>query len=509
MSLLGLDIGTTGCKAVVFNVEGEVLSGAYREYPLIHPRPGWAELDMNTVLRKIEESIQEASSQAKKDPVRAISISTQGEAFVPVDRGGNLLANSPISFDNRAKDFIPWWEETLGAERIMRITGMPLHPMFTLSKIMWLKKNHPDIYFKTWKFLCCEDLVIYKLGLTPTIDYSLASRTMAFDILNKKWSDEILSTAGIDKSLFPDVAPSGTIIGEIPREIANRLSLSSKVAVVTGGHDHPCGALGAGVKEEEVALDAIGTVECIAPIFKEPHLDKKMLEKGFACYPHVIPQFYITLAFNFTGGCLLKWFRDTFGEEEKEKAKRTGKDVYSILINEASYKSSSLFVLPHFTTTGTPYMDTASSGAILGLSLNTSKSDLIKAVLEGISFEMKYNLSLLEEVGMPISELRAIGGGAKSRKWLQLKADLYGKRIASLQVSEAASLGAAILAGVAVGEYKSIDEAVKTVVKKKEVFYPQKENMKIYEEKFQIYRDIYPTLRDLNHRINAIKEGIK
>ncbi len=506
MSLLGLDIGTTGCKVVVFDVEGKVLSQAYREYPLIHPHPGWSELNMEVVLRKIEESIQEASLQAKKDPIKALSISTQGEAFVPVDEKGNLLAHSPVSFDNRAQDFIPWWKKTLGVERIMEITGMPLHPMFTLNQIMWLKKNHPDIYSKTWKFLCCEDLVIYKLGLTPTMDYSLASRTMAFDILNRKWSDEILSIADVDKSLFPDVAPSGTLIGEIPKKIANHLSLPSKVAVVTGGHDHPCGALGAGVKEEKVALDAIGTVECISCIFKQPHLDKKMLKKGFACYPHTVPQFYITLAFNFTGGCLLKWFRDTLGKEEREKAKKIGEDVYSILIDEASSKPSSLFVLPHFTVTGTPYMDAASSGAVLGLSLDTSKSDLIKAVLEGISFEMKHNLSLLEEIGITVSELRAVGGGAKSRKWLQLKANLYNKKIVSLQVSEAASLGAAILAGVAIGEYKSIDEAVKTVVREKEVFYPQKEEVKIYEEKFQIYKDIYPTLRNLNHRINAIKE---
>ncbi|MEA3485685.1 MAG: FGGY-family carbohydrate kinase, partial [Candidatus Aerophobetes bacterium] len=249
--------------------------------------------------------------------------------------------------------------------------------------------------------------------------------------------------------------------------------------------------------------------ECIASIFKEPHLDKEMLEKNFACYPHVVPPFYITLAFNFTGGCLLRWFRDTLGKEEREKAKKRDEDVYSILIDEASSKPSSLFLLPHFTTTGTPYMDTTSSGAVLGLSLNTSKSDLIKAILEGISFEMKYNLSLLEGIGIPISELRAIGGGAKSRKWLQLKADLYDKKVVSLQISEAASLGAAILAGVAIGEYKSIDEAVDTAVKKKEVFYPRREEAKIYQEKFQIYEDIYPTLRNLNHRINTMQEKIK
>ena len=501
MSLLGLDVGTTGCKAVVFDAEGKVLSAAYREYPLLHPQPGWIELDMNLVLEKIKESIQEVSSQAKKDPIKALSISAQGEAFVPVDKKGNLLSKGPVSFDIRGESFVQWWEKALGKERIMKTTGMPLHFMFSLNKIMWLKENCPHIYGKTWKFLCCEDLLIYKLGLAPTIDYSLASRTMAFDILKKKWSEEILSRADIDKTLLPEVVPSGTIVGEIPQRIANDLSLSSKVIVVTGGHDQSCGALGAGVREEGVAMEATGTVDCIASIFREPYLNKRMLENNFACYPHVVPQFYITLVFNFTGGSLLKWFRDTLGKEEKEKAKKTGKDVYSILIDKATSLPSPLYLLPHFTATGTPYMDPNSSGAILVLSLNTSKAELIKAVLEGISFEMKYNLSLLEETGIPVYELRAIGGGAKSRKWLQLKADLYGKKMVSLKVSEAPSLGAAILAGVAIGEYSSIEEAVKATVKIKEVFYPQEEKIRIYEEKFQIYKDIYPTLRSLNHRI--------
>ena len=148
MSLLGLDVGTTGCKAVVFDIEGKVLSAAYREYPLLHPQPGWIELDMRLVLEKIKESIREASSQVKRDSVRALSISTQGEAFVPVDKKGNLLSNSPVSFDNRGEKFVQWWEKALGKERIMKITGMPLHSMFSLNKIMWLKENSPHIYSK-------------------------------------------------------------------------------------------------------------------------------------------------------------------------------------------------------------------------------------------------------------------------------------------------------------------------------------------------------------------------
>ncbi len=504
MSLLGLDVGTTGCKAVVFDVEGNVLSSAYREYPLLHPQSGWAELDPNQVWTKIEESIQEVANQVKADPIKALSISTQGEAFAPVDRAGRLLTNTAISFDIRGEEFTRWWDLKLGSKKIMEITGMPLHSMFSINRVMWLKKYHPDIYRRTWKFLCYEDLVIQKLGLPPTIDYSLAARTMAFDIVKKRWSREILSLAEVDESLLSEVRPSGTEVGRISSKVCSRLSLPSGVSVVTGGHDQPCGSLGAGVKEEELATEAAGTVDCIATVFKEPHLDQKMLENNFACYPHTISQFYISLAFNFTGGCLLRWFRDALGGEEKREAEKTGENVYSILINKATKEPSPLYLLPHFTTTGTPYMDPNSAGAILGLSLNTSKADLIKAILEGVAFEMKHNLVLLEEAGIPVRELRAIGGGAKSKKWLQLKADIYNRPLVSLKVSEAACLGAAILAGVGIGEYSSIEEAVETVVKKRESFYPHKEKAKIYEEKFAVYKDIYPTLKELNHQIRDL-----
>jgi len=190
--------------------------------------------------------------------------------------------------------------------------------------------------------------------------------------------------------------------------------------------------------------------------------------------------------------------------EEKKKAEDTGKDVYSIIIREAKVSPSKLFVLPHFTTTGTPYMDSRSCGTILGLSLNSNKAELIRAILEGIDFEMKLNLTLLEKVGVPVEEIRVAGGGAKSYQWLQLKADIYDKRILSLNITEAACLGAAILAGLGSGVYSSIEEGIKACVRIKREFYPQKKWANVYKEKFKLYQTIYPTLQDLNHRITEL-----
>lgn len=508
MSLLGIDIGITGCKAVAFNLQGKILAQAYREYPLLHPHPDWAELDVHLVWRRIQEIIKEVAEQTKSDPIQALSICSQGEAYTPVDRNGNLMANTPICFDNRAETFTHWLDEKLGRERIMQITGQPLSPMFSLSKILWLKKNHPEIYHKTWKFLCYEDLVIYKLGLEPTTDYTIAARTLCFDILKKNWSEEILQLTNIDVHKFPRVVPSGTLVGTIPAPVARELSLPDNVAVVTGGHDHPCGTLGAGVRKESVALESIGTVDCIAVVFKEPRLGNIMLKNGFPCYPHTIPEFYTTLAFNFTGGSLLRWFRDNLGKEEIDMARREGRDVYSVLIEKGGSAISPLFVLPHLTSSGTPYMDIQSAGAILGLSFNTTKGNIIRGILEGIALEMKLNLSILEKAQIPVKEIRAIGGGAKSREWLQMRADIYNTRIVSLNVSEAACLGAAILAGWGAGLFSSVDEAIKSTVREKEVFYPRPEKNELYQKKFEIYQQIYPALKNLNHQIKQFQQEI-
>jgi xylulokinase len=280
--------------------------------------------------------------------------------------------------------------------------------------------------------------------------------------------------------------------------MAAQLGLPKGCKVVTGGHDQPAGALGAGIIKERIAIDATGTVECFAPAFSRPVMNPVMLRNNFCCYYHVAPRLYVTLAFNFTGGSLLRWFRDTMAGEEKAEAKRRGVDVYDILMAKMSAAPTDLFVLPHFTMTGTPYMDPTPTGAIIGLNLATSKAKLIKAVLEGISYEMKLNIELLEEAGVVVDELRAIGGGAKSERWLQLKADMFNKRIVRLTTTEAACQGVSIAAGVATGEYASFSEAVGAIVKPDKVFLPNRSRAKMYEEKLAEYRRIYPALKTIH-----------
>jgi xylulokinase len=501
MSLLGIDVGTTGCKVIAFNTEGKILAQAYGEYPLIHPQPGWSELEPNGVWEKVSNGIRQVAAQTKADPIEAVSVACQGEAATPVSKSGEVLATAITTFDFRAAGISDEINQRLSKLEIMQITGMPLSDITTLAKLIWMQRNQTEVYRRTWKVLGFEDFVYYKLGMTPTVDYSLAARTMAFDIIQKDWSEKMLDVANVDRALFPDAAPSGAIIGEVDAKIADELGLPRGVVGVTGGHDQPCGALGAGIIHEGDVMDATGTVECIAPAFRKPVINERMIEGNFACYPHVVDGMYVTLGFVSSGGVVLRWFRDTFAQAEQAHAAATGRDVYDLLMDVMPDTPSPVILLPHFTGSGTPQLDLQSKGAILGLTLATRKGDLVKAILEGISYEIKHNLTLLQEAGVAINEIRAIGGGAKSEKWLQLKADMFGKKVVALDVSEGVCLGAAILAGTAIGKYDSIASAVAQLVKPRKTYYPREEARQLYDERLKLYAQIYPAIREIQRQL--------
>lgn len=408
-----------------------------------------------------------------------------------------MLNNSIIYLDERGRKEAKYIENKMGMEKVYTITGVFIHPMYALSKIMWLKKHKTKIFKDTWQFMPYSGFVLYKLGAEPHVDYSLASSTMAFDLINKRWSDEILTCAGIDQEKLPPVVPSGKIVGEISTAAAREIGLPEGTVLVAGGHDQPCAALGAGTIKNNIAVDGMGTVECITPVLEKPVISTTMAEHNLVCVPHVIKDMYVTYAYNFSGGSILKWFRDNFAYEEKLLAGRQGLDVYELLIDTATKTPTKLYLLPHFAGSGTPYLDGGSKGVLIGLDLDTTKADIIKAILEGLTYEMMLNLQCLTEAGIYIDELRAVGGGAKSEGWLQLKADMMGKRIVSLNVTEAGTLGAAILAGTAAGVYRSIGDAVESIVEIKDIYYPDLKVNDIYKEKYGVYKNIYPAMKKI------------
>ena len=498
MSLLTIDVGTTGCKVVAFNEEGQIITQSYGEYPLIHINPGWSELDSQLVWQKVSDGIREVVSQTKNDPIEAVSVASQGEAVTPIDKNGQILDNSITSFDSRTSGISEQIEQKISPLEIMEITGMPLSDITTVAKLIWMRREKLDVYNRTWKFLCFSDFIYHQLGIHPvSIDYSLAARTMAFDILNNCWSDKILSIVDIDPKLFAQPVQSGSIIGQVSGPVAEELGLSKSVLAVAGGHDQPCGALGAGIIEHGSVMDATGTVECIAPAITEPILTQKMIDGNFCCYPHTVSGLFVTLGFVSSGGVILRWFRDNFAQTEAAQAKADGQDVYDLLISTMPNEPSPIMLLPHFTGSGTPTLDLNAKGAILGLTLQTTKADIIKAILEGISFEIRHNLNLLESAGVEINEIRAIGGGAKSSSWLQLKADIFGKPVVALDVSEGVSMGAAILAGTAIGIYKDTREAVEMLIKPMRTYHPNSKKQEFYLHRMESYSQFYEAIKHI------------
>lgn len=497
MCLLGLDIGTSGCKATIIDVEGNITGQAYKEYWLLSLYPGWQELNPNLVWDAVKEVIVKALSGHKGEKIKAVSVSSFGEAVTPIDSNGKVLDNSIIYIDPRGQEEAEFLKNKLGQDRILEITGVSIHPMYSINKIMWLKRHKPEVYKSTWKFLLFADFILFKLGAKAHTDYSLAARTMAFDVINKRWSSEILDAADVDVSKFGEPVQAGTVVGQISWNIAEELGLPRNLLLVAGGHDQPCAALGAGVIKADLAVDGLGTTECITPAFNRPIISAAMAKSSFACVPHVMKDMYVTYAFTFTSGSMLKWFRDNFGHQFKEETKKTGINIYDLLIEKASKGMSDVFVLPHFAGAATPYMDTAAKGAIIGLNINTSSEDILKAILEGITFEMMVNVEKLGEAGVKVDEMRVVGGLAKSDSFLQLKADMMGRKVTTLNISEAGTLGVAILAGTASGIYISLEDAVEKLVKKKKQFYPNEKLHELYLEKFEIYKRIYPAVKSI------------
>ncbi|MBI2939908.1 MAG: hypothetical protein HYY04_05665 [Chloroflexi bacterium] len=500
--LLGLDLGYTGCKAIAFNLEGEVLASAYREYSMSYPRPGWVELDPEAIWRHTASAIRQVTSSVPDSPGRsgiaALAVSVMGEAFTPVDRQGRPVVPTLTAFDQRGGPECARLIEQLGADRLFALTGQVPGSTYPLAKICWLQRNRPDAYRAVDKFLCYGELVLSRLGLPPTIDYSMAARTMAFDVHRLDWSEPILEAARLDPKLLPAVAPAGTALGRPAPGIADELGLPRSTLVVLGGHDQPCGAVGAGVLAEGQATYALGTVHVICAVLGG--FQATLGAAGFPCYPHVVPGRFVTIAYNFTGGSLLRWVRDAFAQSEVEQGRATDQDPYDLLLADLPATPTNLLVLPHFSGTGTPWFDGEARGSILGLTLSTERREIVKAILEGTTFELGLNLGLLERSGTSVRELHAIGGSAKSAVDLQIRANILNRPILAMNVSEAASLGAAILAGVGVGLYESHEAAAHRLAQVRHVYHPDPDVATQYRSRLATYEVVHPLIREVYHR---------
>lgn len=499
MSLLGIDVGTTATKVVAFARDGTPLAAATEEYRFLTPAPGRAELDPEGVWAAVARCLRAVNGRVAADPVEALAVSAQGEAVVPVDRAGAVRAASPVTADNRSVAEAARLEAALGREEWARLTGQPPHPMFTIAKLAWWREHEPELVRQTWKFFCYDGFVALRLGGAPAIDHSLAARTMAFDIHRLPWAPDVLAAAGIAADQLPEPVSSGTLIGRLDPAVARDLGFVGTPAIVQGGHDQPCGALGAGVAAAGEAMLAMGTSICLVPVFSRPRLE--LLAAGLPCYPHVVPGAFVSVAGNLAGASLLRWFRDRFGAEERRLAAETGRDVYDLLVEQAGDEPSPLLLLPHFAGAGAPQDDPAAKGALVGLTFGTTRGQVVRAVLEGVVMQMALAREALAGAGVPIDRVVAAGGGARADRWLQIAADVLALPIRRSSQPEAACWGAARLAAAGAGLLPGPAAKGATPADSAPCFAPDPERAEYYRGRLELFRSLYEALRPVSHAL--------
>ncbi len=498
---IGFDLGTTNCKAVVLSENGAVLGAAAQEYPVRYPQPGYAEQDAALVWQLAKEVIGAAVKRSGVKEVKALSLSVQGDAVIPVDQNMKPLFPALLGMDYRSLPQARRCQEIFGDKELFALTGMRPHPINSLTKILWVKEERPEIFGKTWKFMTYADFLLGKLGAEPVIDQTMASRTMAFDLLRKDWSRPILDQLAIPAAKLSRPVPSGTAVGKMNARVQEELGLGGDPILVAGGHDQTCAALGAGVIKEGIGVDSSGTAEVLFTAFSQPLRTEEMFKAYYPCYIHAKPDLYCTFALNHTGGVVYQWYRDQFCGEEKREAQRQGVSAYDLINAQMPPQPTKLYFIPHFKGSGSPTCDLDSKGTVFGLTLNTTKGEIAKAILEGLTYELRLNLETMQQAGINIREIIAVGGGAKSPGWLRMKTNITGRPLKILKNKEAAPLGAGILAGVGCGHYRSFEEAVDTMVEVERIYEPDPAVHRVYEEQYEVYRRLYTAVLQLNKEI--------
>ena len=485
---LGLDVGTSTCKSIIYSSDGKIVGSAHREYELYHPEIGWSELRPSEVWEQILIALRESIKRSRLDPkeIGALSISALGHDIMPIDKNADWLYPTIQFYDQRATRQATGLQERIGTSKLEEITGLPRVEV-PIAHVIWFKEEMPEVYEKTIKFVGWHEYVVWKLCGEPVVDYSLASCVGAFDIHKGIWSEEILDAAGVDEDLMPRAELAGTEVGEVTSKMSGKTGLARSTTVVVGAHDTDVSMLGAGAVEDGVWMDLTGTFEVVSAALSKPAEGSRLL-CGRINRSRDIP---IVMTGIRTSGSLLRWYKDTFAYEEQTEAQRSSRDIYDILTEKAasaSPGSGKLFLLPDFSGAED------SRGALLGVMLGHGRREFIRAILEGLCFELRQIVERLEEQGFGVREIRAIGGGAKSPFWLQLKSNIIKKRFVRPEVIEGGSLGASILAGVGIGTFKDAQEGVESVYRERDVYSPQAEESTLYDRYYQLYQRIRPML---------------
>lgn len=495
--LIGVDIGTSGTKTVLFDEKGNSVASHLEEYPLYQEKIGWAEQEPTDWWNATASGIKAVlhKSGVNPDDVKGVGLSGQMHGLVLLDKNGNVLRKSIIWCDQRTGQECVEITNKIGAERLIEITANPALTGFTASKIMWVKNNEPEIYEKTAKILLPKDYVRYMLTGEFATEVSDGSGMQLMDIKNRRWSDEVLEKLEIDKSLLGKMYESCEVTGTITKSASEATGLNVDTIVVGGAGDQAACAVGNGIVKSGIISSTIGTSGVVFAHMDNVEIDKLGRVHTFC---HAVPGKWHVMGVTQGAGLSLKWYRDNFCRAEMEAADGMGVDPYYLMDKQAEKISAGcdgLIYLPYLMGERTPHLDANAKGVFFGLSAKHNKTSMLRAVMEGVSYSLKDCMEIIKEMGITASEVRASGGGGKSKLWRQMQADMFGCNINTINSSEGGALGVAILAGVGAGIYSSVPEACDMAISVTSSMPPIEENVKAYEKYYKVYKSLYPALK--------------
>ena len=497
--LIGLDLGTTGAKAGVIDRSGNVLGTGSSEYETHTPRPGWAEQDPEDWWEASAEAIRKAVRESGIDAasVSGIGLSGQMHGSVFLDPEKNVIRPCILWCDQRTAPQCEDITERVGQKNLVEWVANPALPGFTAPKVLWLKENEPDRYAIVGALLLPKDYINMRMTGRLATEVSDASGTLLFDVRRRAWSVPMLERLEIPAEWLPRVYESFEAIGTVTDEAARVTGLAPGTVVAAGGADNACSAIGMGVispGDVAVSIGASGTV--LAPA-GEPLVDPEMRLHSFC---HAIGGTWYLMGVMLSAGMSLRWFRDRLGEPERTLALQQGKDPYELLTETAAGAPAGcegLVFLPYLSGERTPHADPYARGVFFGLDLTKTRAHLVRSVMEGVTFGLKDSLEIMRRLGVPLEKIVCGGGGARSELWRQIQADVFGLPIETAGESDAAMLGAAMLAGVASGVFTTVEEACRAAVSYTGRVEPDPSKAAAYGQAYARFRSLYPALKDI------------
>jgi sugar (pentulose or hexulose) kinase len=507
--LMGIDLDSVNIKATIYNEQGDILVQGKRPTLISHPHqehPLWAVWDPEAIWRSVCNSIKDALSQVRdRENIVAVSVTGFGMDGTAVDKSGEALYPFISWHCPRTEPQSRAFSEALGNDTIFNISGKQVMPIDSIYRMIWMKENHPEILDKAHKWLLIEDYINMKLCGEMATDFSMASSTSVLEQKTRDWSNYLIDKAGIPRDLFTDIKSSGTVLGSISSKAGRQTGLALTTKVVLGGHDYHCAALSVGGYTPDVILDIIGTWEIILQPSREIVINNDIFNHGITSESHVAKDTY-NLAIYSLSGEMVEWFKKNFTATDHIKDADIN-EIWETQLAEAQsvpLGSNGVFFGPYRPGADSAIMDYQARGSFMGLTNNSDKAVLTRALHEGLNYQFRDMLSALENAtGINAEKVISIGGAAENSFWMQNKADISGKSIESPQIEDATSLGAAMLAGIGVGIYKDEEDAYSAVKKESKIFEPDNENHKQYSDLFEIYKDIYSCQNDINRKIDS------